>query len=218
MSDHLTREQPSGVAERARFLAGREPFRELDQRELERIAEAAVERVVPAGEMVLVESGRPGTELYVIREGSFELTYKQTLVAVLTSGEVFGHPALLTGLAPEFTTRARQDSTLYVIPREVALEVLTRREGLRFVAGSLRERLLDAARTMRSLPDAATRPVTSLLRSAPLFCDPADTARQAARLMEAENRSALLVRTPSGLGIVTDQDLRNKVLAYGRIT
>ncbi len=215
MSDHLTREQPSGVAERARFLAGREPFRELDQRELERIAEAAVERVVPAGEMVLVESGRPGTELYVIREGSFELTYKQTLVAVLTSGEVFGHPALLTGLAPEFTTRARQDSTLYVIPREVALEVLTRREGLRFVAGSLRERLLDAARTMRSLPDAATRPVTSLLRSAPLFCDPADTARQAARLMEAENRSALLVRTPSGLGIVTDQDLRNKVLASG---
>jgi CBS domain-containing protein len=203
------------VAERAEFLARHEPFRGLSRHDLERVAAALHERAVVAGEMVLVESGPPGTELYVVREGTLELTHKQALVAILTSGEVFGHPTLLTGLPPELSTRARQDSTLYVIPEEVALDVLSRPQGLRFVAASLRERLLDAARTMRALPDAVTRPVTSLLRSAPLFCDPNATARQAAGLMQAEKRSALLVRTRDGLGIVTDRDLRDKVLARG---
>ena len=169
------------ASERAEFLANHEPFRGLGRDEFERVAAALVERVVPAGELVLVESGVPGTELYVVREGAFELTHKQAVVAILTSGEVFGHPTLLTGLPPEFTIRARQDSTLYVIPNAVALDVLSRPEGVRFVAGSLRERLLDAARTMRALPDVATRPVTSLFRSTPLFCDPGETVREAAK-------------------------------------
>jgi CBS domain-containing protein len=203
------------VAERAEFLARHEPFTGFDRPELERVAAALRERAVAAGDVVLVESGPPGTELYMVREGTFELTHKQALVAILTSGEVFGHPTLLTGLPPELSTRARQDSMLYVIPKEVALDVLSRPEGLRFVAGNLRERLLDAARTMRALPDVVNRPVTSLLRSAPLFCDPDTTAHEAAGLMEAEKRSALLVRTRDGLGIVTDRDLRDKVLAHG---
>jgi len=203
------------VTEQVEFLTRHAPFRRLSQDELERVATSLVERVVPAGEMVLVESGVPGTELYVVREGAFELTHKQAVVTILTSGEVFGHPTLLTGLPPEFSIQARQGSTLYVITREVAVDVLSRPEGVRFVAGSLRERLLDAARTMRALPDVVTRPVTSLIRSAPLFCDPEASARDAAELMAAEKRSALLVRTRDGLGIVTDLDLRDKVLARG---
>jgi CBS domain-containing protein len=203
------------VQARAGFLAGREPFVGLSREDLARVAASVAERVVPPGEVVLVESGVPGTELYVIREGTFELAYKQAVVAVLTSGEVFGHPTLLTGLAPEFSTRARQESLLYCIPKDVALDVLIRPEGVRFVAASLRERLLDAARTMRSLPDVVTRPVTSLVRSAPVFCDAGTSVRDAARLMAAEKRSALLVRTPDGLGIVTDLDLRDKVVGEG---
>ena len=203
------------VTEQVEFLTRHAPFRRLSQDELERVATSLVERVVPAGEIVLVESGVPGTELYVVREGAFELTHKQAVVTILTSGEVFGHPTLLTGLPPEFSIQARQDSTLYVITRDVAVDVLSRPEGVRFVAGSLRERLLDAARTMRALPDVVTRPVTSLIRSAPLFCDPEASARDAAELMAAEKRSALLVRTRDGLGIVTDLDLRDKVLARG---
>ena len=203
------------VGERAGFLASREPFKGLSPEELVGVATSIVERSVPAGEMVLVESGVPGTELYVVKDGTLELSYKGAVVAVLSSGQVFGHPTLLTGLSPEFSTQAKQDSTLYCIPRAVALAVLSRPQGVRFVAGSLRERLLDAARTMRSLPDIVTRPVTSLIRSSPLFCEPGTSARDAARLMAAEKRSALLVRTPDGLGIVTDLDLRDKVVAGG---
>lgn len=58
------------VRERARFLHGREPFKGLNQKELEVVAASIVQRLVPAGEVVLVESGVPGTELYVIKDGT----------------------------------------------------------------------------------------------------------------------------------------------------
>ena len=98
-----------GAAQRAahRFLAELEPFNGLGKLELERVARSIVERVAAAGEAVLVESGVPGTELYVVREGTLELVHKDAVVALITRGEVFGHPTLLTGLPPEFTTRAR---------------------------------------------------------------------------------------------------------------
>jgi len=75
------------VRERARFFSGREPFKGLSQEELEDVASSIVERLVLAGEVVLVESGVPGTELYVIRDGTFDLTYKETVVAVLAGGQ-----------------------------------------------------------------------------------------------------------------------------------
>jgi CBS domain-containing protein len=201
--------------ERVRFLAGLEPFAGLDPAELESIAASVVERLVPAGEAVMVESGLPGTQLYIVHEGAIELLHKQALVAVLTRGEVFGHPTLLTGLAPEFTARARTAATVYCIPKDVAVELLSRPEGVKWLAGNERERLLQAARSMSALPDARTRPVTEVVRSAPLFCDPDTTIHDAAQLMIDEERSVILVQTPDGLGIVTDVDMRNKVVVGG---
>ena len=163
----------------------------------------------------MVESGLPGTQLYVVHDGTMELLHKQALVAVLTSGEIFGHPTLLTGLAPEFTARARTASSLYCLPKDVAVELLSRPEGVKWLAGNQRERLLQAARSMSALPDVRTRPVTEVVRSAPLFCDPDTTIRAAAQLMIDERRSVILVHTRDGLGIVTDVDMRNKVVVGG---
>ncbi len=203
------------VAERASFLSGVEPFRGLATDELERVAAALTERPVGAGEAVLVEGGPPGHELYVVRHGVLELAHKEATVAILTVGEVFGYPTLLTGLAPEFTARAREDALLYCIPVDEAIDILGRPEGVRFVAGNLRERLIQAARTMRSLPEVRTRPVTSLVRSAPLFCEADTPIRDAAQMLIDAGRSAILVRLRDGLGIVTDVDLRDKVVVGG---
>jgi len=203
------------LKERVRFLSCLEPFKGLEREELERVAASVKERRVAAGETVLIESGVPGTQLYVVRDGTLALVHQEVMVALVTSGEVFGHPSLLTGLAPEFTTRARSDSTLYCIPRDVAIEILSRPEGVKWMAGNLRERLIQASRTMQALPDVRTRPVTSVVRSTPLFCDPDTSIHDAAKLMIAEKRSAMLVKTRDGLGIVTDVDLRNKVVVGG---
>jgi CBS domain-containing protein len=203
------------VKARAGFLARHELFAALSRGDLDRAAASVVERLVPAGEAVLVEGGRPGTQLYMVRDGIFELIHKDAVVAILASGEVFGHPTLLAGQAPELTVKARQDSVLYCIPKKVALDLLNRPEGVKFAVRNLRERLVQAARTMRALPEVRTRPVTSLVRSSPLFCDPDMTIRGAAEMMIAEGRSAILIKARDGLGIVTDVDLRDKVVVAG---
>jgi CBS domain-containing protein len=206
---------PARVADRVRFFRRVPPFKDLPEDDLARIASALRERAVPEGEAILVEGGPPGEELYVVRLGTFELMHKDAYVAVVTAGEIIGHPTLLTGLAPEFTVRAREDSLLYCIPRDEALALIGRPSGLQWMAANLRERLLQAAGTMRALPDVRALPVTSVTRSKPLFCDPETTTQEAAQILIAEKRSAILVRGPGGRGIqgiVTDVDLRNKVV------
>ena len=44
---------------------------------------------------MLVEYGVPGTELYVVKDGTLELVHNEVPVDVITTGEVFGHPTLL---------------------------------------------------------------------------------------------------------------------------
>ena len=205
--------QTDSVEERARFLAHVDPFTSLPAEHLREVAAALAERLVPAGDAVLVEGGPPGDVLWVVREGTFELIHEGTVVAIVSSGDVFGHPTLLTGLPPEFTTRAREESHVYCLPRTVALEVLSRPEGVQFVARTGRDRLIQAARMVRDLRDVRTRTVASLLREPALFCEPTTTVREAATKMAASRQSAILVRTRKGLGIVTDSDLRAKVVA-----
>jgi CBS domain-containing protein len=209
---------PARLADRVRFLARIAPFKGMPGDELAEVAASIRERAVPSGEAILVEGGPPGVQLYVVRLGTLELMHKDAYVAVVTAGEVVGHPTLLTGLAPEFTTRAREDSLLYCIPRDVAIGLLSRPDGVKWMAANARERLLQAAGTMRALPDVRTLPVTSVTRSKPLFCDPDTTIQEAARILIAEKRSAILVRAADGrgiAGIVTDVDLRDKVVVGG---
>ena len=212
---------PARIADRVRFFRRVPPFKDLPADELERIAASLRERAVPDGRghprRGRASRARSSTSSASAR---FELVHKDAYVAVVTAGEVLGHPTLLTGLAPEFTVRAREDSLLYCIPRDEAVELLGRPAGLQWMAANLRERLLQAAGTMRALPDVRTLPVTSVTRSKPLFCDPETTAQEAAEIMIAEKRSAILVRGPGGRGIqgiVTDVDLRNKVVVGARL-
>lgn len=207
-----TRDGGAGPEEVARFLSGLGPFASLEAGELQAVAASVESRRVPAGETVLVEGGPPGTHLFVVREGIVELTRSDVLVAVVGSGEVFGHPTLLTGLPPEFTVRTRSETELYCIPQSIALGLLSHPAGVRWLAANHRERLIQAARSMSALPEVRTLPVTAVVRSTPLFCEPDTTIREAARIMAEGGRSCILVRAPEGLGIVTDVDMRDKVV------
>lgn len=188
------------------------PFDALSEAELEQIAAAAELLAIAAGETILVEDGPPARHLYVVRSGSVALLHDAEAVDVLGAGEVFGHPSLLTGLAPSFTVRAHEPSLIVRIPGELALALLTRPEGVGFVARTLRERLTRTGHTVHGLPALGTIPVGDLISGPPLFCDGASTITEAAELMTKHGSSALLVRN-AGLLIVTDADMRARVLA-----
>lgn len=69
------------------------------------------------------------------------------------------------------------------------------------------------------LPDSATllaTPLSALLRRAPLIAAPSTSIQEGAQAMRAAGvSSVLLVHDGQLLGIVTDRDLRNRVLAQG---
>ena len=93
------------------FLSRQPPFDALAPAEVAAVAAHASEVAFDSGELVLVEDGAPAAGLYVICAGSIELVHEGEPMVVLEPGECFGHPSLLTGMAPVFTVRAREPST-----------------------------------------------------------------------------------------------------------
>jgi len=199
---------PSQIKQLETLLARQPPFDSLGSSELQQVLADAKELAVTAGETVLVEDGLPATGLYVICSGSIEILHEGELIQVLEPGECFGHPSLLTGMAPAFTVRAHEDAECLVLPKATALRVLGRPEGAGYVAATLRQRLTRAGHTVHGLLDVGTTPVSALVRP-PAFCEPDIALREAARRLGEEGVSALLVRLGDDqLGIVTDADVR----------
>ncbi len=211
------RGQVESLEEIAGFLSHVEAFETLSRDQLVRLAAAVTHRQVVAGETMIVEGGPPTRQLYVLRDGTLDLLRRDSLVTVMTAGELLGYPSLLTGTAPAFTVRARSDCALYCIPGDLGVELLSREDGVRWLATTQRDALLYAARSLSPLPEVQTLPVTSVMRGNPQVCDAETTIHEAAGLMNSDGRSAILVRTRDGLGIVTDVDLREKVVV-GRVS
>jgi CBS domain-containing protein len=211
------RSQGESLEEIAGFLSHVEAFETLSGDQLARLAAVVTHRQLVAGETMIVEGGPPTMQLYVLRDGSLDLLRRDSLVTVMTAGELLGYPSLLTGTAPAFTVRARSDCVLYCIPGDLGVELLSREDGVRWLASTQRDALLYAARSLSPLPEVQTLPVTSVLRGAPLVCDAETTIHEAAGSMNSDGHSAILVRTRDGLGIVTDVDLREKVVV-GRVS
>jgi CBS domain-containing protein len=145
-----------------------------------------------------------------------ELVHADTVVDVLEPGECFGHPSLLTELAPAFTVRAREPSTCVVLPREAAMRVFAQPDGARYLAMSLRSRLVRTGHTAHGLPELSMTRVGALVDRAPVVVSPEVTIADAARAMTEAHATAALVDGGDGVGIVTDADLREHVLAPGR--
>lgn len=197
----------------AAFLGLHPPFDGLDPGALDRIAGSIELRRFREGQIVLVEDGTPAQVFYVIRDGSMELVHEEEVIDILEPGEAFGHPSLLSGLAPAFTVRAHEDSTCYLVPRELAVEALSGPGGAGFVARTLRDRLARTGHVVHGLPQLATMRVGDLVPHPAVFCESSSTIREAAGTMTEHGVSALLVREGERLTILTDADLRAKVIA-----
>jgi len=195
------------------FLAGHPPFDGLDLDALRALAADARERMLAAGEVVLVEDGEPAAGLWMILSGSIELVHQGAVVTVLEPGQCFGHPSLLTGMAPTFTVRAREASRCLWFGARTARRLLGTEAGVAYVAETMRERLTQAGQTVHALHDVGTTPVSAIMRPA-VFCEPGEPLWTAIEKLGEGGASALLVALDQDrLGIVTDADIRARVAA-----
>jgi CBS domain-containing protein len=184
---------------------------------VQRVAACAEIESYGAGEVVFGEGAEPVECVRVIRSGTIELATRGKVLDVLVEGEVFGHGSLLSGLPTAFSARAVEESSCYRIPAEEARVVLSGPAGVKFVARSLLEEPTELHILAREpAVNAADQPVGSLVRGEPVVCAPDTTIRQAAQLMSAGPGTAVVIDLGSaGFGILTDRDLRTKVVAGG---
>jgi CBS domain-containing protein len=201
----------------AAFLRRFAPFDAVPEEELAEAEAAIVEREYAPGELVLVEDGTPARHLYVIRSGSVELVHEEDVIDVLEPGELFGHPSLLSGMAPAFDVRAREHTVCLLLEAGLARRLLGSPSGVEFVASSLRERLVRTGEVAHAQAEQRTAHLGALVHRPAVECTPTAQAGEAARLMAEADVSCVLVRLDEGgFGIVTDSDLRAKLLAHGR--
>jgi CBS domain-containing protein len=199
------------------FLRALEPFTELDESALGKLAGGTEVEFFGAGEIIF-RQGEPGLgHVRVIRRGSVELVDGGRVLDLLGEGEWFGHPAMLSGLPTSAAARAAEDTLCYRLAAEAVLPVLARPTGLRFIARSLMARprpgVASEARGPTLRPDL---PAHALIHEQLVVCAPDTSIRDAARRMADARASCALVALPStALGILTDHDLRVRVVADG---
>ena len=184
----------------AEFLRRFAPFNGLTEPELERVAAAAQERSYAAGATILSEDGAPSEGLYVVRSGAVELRHEEETIDVLEPGEAFGHPSLLSGMAPAFDVNARDATVCLLIPSDAARIVLSSSAGVQFVATSLRERLVRTGYVAHAQAEQRTAHLGSLVHRPVVVCAPDTTASEAARLMAAADVSCVLVQLDGASG------------------
>ncbi len=196
-------ELDAGLSEIARFLAQRPPFDALAPDELSEVAAHAAIEFHPRGEVILSEDGGPVTVLRVIHSGGVDVAHHGRLLDLLGPGDTFGHAAMLSGLPPGFEARAAEDTLCYRIPVAVARPLLDR----------ARRRELSVGRA-----EAFYQPVGKLIRTPTVTCRPSENIGVVAQRMTRAGANAVIVELDDtgGIGIITDRDLRTRVLAAGR--
>ena len=215
-------------------LARHPPFDRLDPALLERVASKIRIRYLEPGEIVFEMGDQPKPEFYVVVKGEVAVTQhvdgESVLIDVCDGGDIFGVRALLADREYLATTEAKEDTLLYVLGKD-QLDELIRDEprvAMFFAAGFAADlpqprdvNRLEAVHAARR-HDKRTSATDHTRRVDPvrdvLTCPPNTTIRHAASLMSERNVGSILIvdeaRRP--LGIVTDSDLRTKVVGQGR--
>jgi CBS domain-containing protein len=205
-----------GMHDIAEFLRRHPPFDTLDEEALAAVAASAEVEFFAAGAEIVGSTGAGWEYGYVVRRGSVELTMGDRLMDVVGEGELFGYLSVLQDEPLGFTARAADDTLLYRMPDAAIEPVLEGPAAARFVARSMTRRVhMLADRESRPVATPAGRPVRELIRAEPLLCDGATTVRDAARRMLDGGVTCAVVDLGDRLGIVTDRDIRARVVAAG---
>lgn len=185
---------------------------------MELVAASAEIEFFLSGTTIFSHSSQPIEHLRVVRTGTVEIVLNDRVLDLLGPGELFGHASMLSGLPPGFTARAQEDTLCYRIPEDVARAVLARPESVGFVARSLlamNAAPSTALAAREPAPDPGNQPVQALIRDPPLLCRPETTIRDAAARMTAAGATSIVIELEDSVGILTDHDLRSRVVAGG---
>ena len=219
------------IAERvADFLRRYPPFNELTQKDLITLSEAAEIRYRAKGAFIFKE-GEPAHDcFYVIHRGAVALRKDQggEIVDICDEGDLFGLRPLMAGENYKLEAVSQEDCILYTIPIFAFRPLIQRYEEVgNFVIESFASNTRNpyARQSSNATPGILSGPIsarpdtpfTEILPIHPrkdlVYCTPETPARAVATLMTENNvGSVLVLRDGLPEGIITDKDLRNKIV------
>jgi CBS domain-containing protein len=144
-----------------------------------------------------------------------ELADEGRVIDVMGVGEMFGHRSMLTGEPVSLTVRAIGEVVCYGFPADVILPVLSQPAALRHVVLSVSGRYEMRAREELTDGEPSRHRVGDMMQRRVVLCRPESTVRDVAVMMASQDSPTALVELGDGYGVVTDHDLRSRVLAAG---
>lgn len=198
------------------FIEQIPPFDQLPPEDLEMVRQAMQRVEYEAGALILKQGGAPSAYLNIVRSGSVELRANGRVRHVLEAGEMFGFPSMLSQEPPLTDAVAAEPCVIYRIPESLFRILLERPPFAQYFLRGLSERLRSAAAAEQSLnAQGLGMPSKYLVVHEPIFVAPNATVQEAAKVMAKAGVGSVLVADEPP-GILTDRDLRNRVLAAGR--
>lgn len=211
----------------AGFLAQHPPFNELPETALHEIAQQVEISYYRAGRDIL-QFREPIQDLYVVRSGVVE-TFRRTgeLYNRLGEGGIFGQLGLMMNRRVRFPVKALEDTLLYCIPVTLFNDLCDRFDTFADYFEAEDDALLrNAISAQAENNDLTTVKVKELITRELVTCASDTSIRDAALQMTEHGVSLLLVTdsttpaasndaSPPIAGILTDRDMRSRVMAEG---
>ncbi|MCX2727613.1 DUF294 nucleotidyltransferase-like domain-containing protein [Thermomicrobium sp. 4228-Ro] len=212
------------------FLRRTPPFQFLSEERLRELAKRVEVHFFPRGTVVIRRRERPPEYLWVVVRGGIKkslrsATGEEHVFEVASEGDLVGVLSSVDGVEGQLDDIAIEDTVCYAIPRRVVEELIASEPAVaQFFLGALREWVRASLTVLERHEEPGdgtfvlSAPCRAVARRPLLTCLPELSVREAARRMSAERVNSIVVidNDGNGLGIVTDWDLRERVVAAGR--
>ncbi|HLH06414.1 MAG TPA: DUF294 nucleotidyltransferase-like domain-containing protein [Terriglobales bacterium] len=214
------------------FLQNVPPFEFLPSAELATVARTMSLEYFPKDSTIL-SAGNPASEaLYIVQKGAVKLAIrtqvgKELIIDMRSEGEFFGLLSFLGRDIARLDVTAVEDTLCYAISSQDMQKLMSRHRDvsdylLRTSVTRYVDRSLNELRSQTNLMGSSERllyalSVRDVAKVSPLLC-PGDTSiRDVAKLMSQRRSSSVFVidENKNAVGIVTDRDLAEKVVARG---
>jgi CBS domain-containing protein len=215
------------------FLKKTLPFNELDNETLENLARHATIDFFPKGTNILTQDVSEVKHIYLIQKGGVKLYLQDesgqtTLKDYRGEGSVFGALAIIRNARSSLTVEAIEDTFCFLFTKKSFLELLNTHPGfsqyyLKTFSENYIKKSFSELRKEKLTPKTEgalylfTVKVNDILRKKPEVVTPFETVQSAAQRMSDMGIGSLLIKNEYGKisGIITDKDLRSKVVAKG---
>jgi len=215
------------------FLKKVPPFQFLDTENLQIISRNISMQFYPKGMLILPQDGPPSDALRIIKKGGVKVSMvsesgDEVVIDYRGEGDTFGFLSLVGKDRVRSNITAVDDTICYLLGKELLLKLLDSQ--LSFTEYFLKSHITKYIdRTYREMQDKSmfyggsdrllfTTRVGDLSIKDVISTQEETPVREAARIMSENRISSIVIMSADNIptGIVTDRDLREKVVAKGR--